>query len=99
MDSRTSVADCSVPCMVLLYAADRWSDHYSTILRDAGFIQGRASPCHFHHPDWNVYLVVHGDDFIMVSRRDGRRKTMKLLEDHFDIKSSVAGPVNGMSRE
>ena len=29
----------------------------------AGFVQGRSSPCTFHHPGWDVTLVVHGGDF------------------------------------
>ena len=30
---------------------------------DAGFIQGMASPCVFHHPARNIVCSVHGDDF------------------------------------
>ena len=30
---------------------------------DAGFIQGIASPCVFHHPTRNIACSVHGDDF------------------------------------
>ena len=82
-----------------LDAADRWADHYSSILKQSGFHQGTASPCHFYHPGWGVYLVVHGDDFIMAARRDGRQRTLKLLEDHFEIKTSTAGACSGMDRE
>ena len=51
-----------------LDAAERWSDHDSTILKSAGFVQCQASPCHFMHPGWGAHLVVHGDDFIFVAR-------------------------------
>ena len=82
-----------------LDAADRWAEHYSQILVAAGFIRGLASPCHFRHPGWGVNLMVHGDDFIIAARREGREKTLKILEDNFEIKCDVAGLVEGMSRE
>ena len=28
-----------------------------------GFVSGAASPCCFHHPDRDISVVVHGDDF------------------------------------
>ena len=82
-----------------LDAADRWGEHYAAILVNAGFIRGRASPCHFFHPTWKVYMVVHGDDFIMASRADGRQRTLKLLTDHFEIKHDTAGPLPDMPSE
>ena len=30
---------------------------------EAGFIQGVASPCVFHHPTRNIACSLHGDDF------------------------------------
>ena len=44
-------------------AAEGWRDEYSTRMIDAGFIQGIASPCVFHHPTGNIVCSVHGDDF------------------------------------
>ena len=43
--------------------------------------------------------MVHGDDFIIVARQVGRERTIKLLQDHFEIKYNTAGPVQGMDRE
>ena len=31
-------------------AAQNWALEYSQTLKDLGFIQGKASPCHFWHP-------------------------------------------------
>ena len=44
-------------------AAEGWQDEYSGRMIDAGFIQGIASPCVFHHPARNIVCSVHGDDF------------------------------------
>ena len=82
-----------------LDAADRWGEHYAKVLCDSGFIRGVASPCHFMHPKWNIHMIVHGDDFIFIGRKDGRARTIKLLEDHFEIKCNSAGPAKGMAHE
>ena len=44
-------------------AADGWQEEYSSKMINAGFIQGMASPCVFHHPTRNIVCSVHGDDF------------------------------------
>ena len=44
-------------------AAEGWQDECSTRMVEAGFIQGIASPCVFHHPTRNIACSVHGDDF------------------------------------
>ena len=44
-------------------AADGWQDEYSSSLKEAGFVQGLASPCVFRHPARRIVLSVHGDDF------------------------------------
>ena len=82
-----------------LDAADKWSEWYSNILVKAGFIRGKASPYHFTHPSWNVHMMVHGDDFIFVSRSEGRKRTLDLLTDNFEIKHQTAGPGPEMIKE
>ena len=55
-----------------LDAAERWGEHYAATLTKAGFLRGTASPCHFYHPGKDIWLLVHGDDFVTVARRAGR---------------------------
>ena len=38
-----------------------WEQCYADALVAMGFEQGKASPCCFAHPKWNVQVVVHGD--------------------------------------
>ena len=82
-----------------LDAADRWAEHYSAILVASGFQRGKASPCQFYHEAWGVRLMVHGDDFVIVAQQAGRDKTMALLQKHFELKYSTAGPKEGMPKE
>ena len=82
-----------------LDAAEKWGEHYAAILVKAGFARGRASPCHFHHAEWDVSLMVHGDDFIIASRSAGRHKVLKLLSDNFELKHDTAGPGPNMAKE
>ena len=40
-----------------------WESCYVNCLVGMGFVQGSASPCCFVHPEWEVSVVVHGNDF------------------------------------
>ena len=78
-----------------LDAAERWGAHYAKVLVDAGFVQGRASPCLFHHPGLDIWMLVHGDDFFFAARREGREHTLKVLEGAYEVKHSTIGPQDG----
>jgi hypothetical protein len=45
-------------------AAQGWENAYRAALEAMGFKRGRASPCVFSHADRQVFLTVHGDDFL-----------------------------------
>jgi hypothetical protein len=75
-----------------LDAAEQWGLHYTQTLVDAGFIHGRASPCHFVHPRLGIWVVVHGDDFLVVARGAGRRYFEKIIRAVHEVKVSIAGP-------
>ena len=44
-------------------AASCWEEKYRTHLEKNGFVCGASSPCVLFNKDYNVRLVVHGDDF------------------------------------
>ena len=44
-------------------AASASEKNYSELLEGVGFERGKASPVVFHHPQWDLACVVHGDDF------------------------------------
>ena len=57
------------------------------------------SRARLRHAILHIQVGGYGDDFITVARKAGRERTIKLLEDHFEIKSSTAGPCDGMPKE
>ena len=54
-----------------LDAADHWSAHYTQVLEKAGFTRGTASPCNFVHSQLGIWVLVHGDDFLVTGRSEG----------------------------
>ena len=72
-------------------AAALWEAHYSRVLVASGFVKGRASPCCYHHPGKQIWMVVHGDDFITVCDKPGMDFVKNVLEKEYAIKSSVIG--------
>ena len=51
-------------------AAEGWQDEYSTRLVEAGFVQGMASACVFHHEQRGIAVSVHGGDFTATGPKD-----------------------------
>ena len=49
-------------------AAMNWEATYSKVLRDVGFVTGKGCPCMFYHPQRNIRVTVHGDDFIILGQ-------------------------------
>jgi len=47
-------------------AAQNWEYEYVGFLSHVGFQRCRACPCEFYHPDRQLRLVVHGDDFTVL---------------------------------
>ena len=45
-------------------AAQGWEGTYRTALEALGFRKGKASPCVFGHITRDIFLTVHGDDFL-----------------------------------
>ena len=63
-----------------------WETCYVDCLVQMGFVQGVASPCCFHHPKWNVSVVVHGDDFTALGTDRALDEYEKGLQATFECK-------------
>ena len=46
----------------------------------------------FYHPGKDIWLLVHGDEFLAVARQAGRDYTKQIFSDAYEIKADVAGP-------
>ena len=68
-----------------LDAAQRWDEHYAQVWEAGGFSRGVASPCHFYHKGLQSYILVHGDDFVIVGRREGRKHALSLLRSAYEV--------------
>ena len=58
-----------------------------------------ASPCHFFQKGLQTYILVHGDDFIIVGRQHGRKHALSLLRSAYELSKVVTlGPEPPQSR-
>ena len=75
-------------------AARAWEDHYATkLVEEAGFRRGVSAPTVFWHPEADVSLVVHGDDFTALGPETELRKFEKNMGAWYKIKTrGVLGP-------
>ena len=55
-----------------------WQGDYTKLLLSSGFIRGSANAS-FYHPDWDVRVLVHGDDFVCLGDTDNLQKTEQSL--------------------
>ena len=85
--------DAGVMCAELLRhmygtraAADGWQEEYSTsLVADMGFKQGVASPCLFKHPDKNIVLTVHGDDFTAAGPKHDLDWFEEMMKERYEL--------------
>ena len=67
-------------------AAEGWQTEYSSALVERGFTLGIACPCVFAHPDRDVVVTVHGDDFTAVGPKDSLDWYAAALEAKYELK-------------
>ena len=70
-----------------LDAAERWGGYYVNTLTAARLTRGTASPCHFYHPAKDIWILVHGHEFVVVVRQGGRAYAEKHSELSMRLKS------------
>ena len=75
-----------------LDAAEQWAIHYTSVLTRAGFRQGVSSPCHFWHEARDLWVLVHGDDFLSVGASQDQFWLENTLKAVYELKCSQAGP-------
>ena len=51
-------------------AAQNWECAYTEFLEGIGFVRGTATPSIFHNRVRDIYLVVHGDDLIVLASEE-----------------------------
>jgi hypothetical protein len=61
-------------------AALNWAEAYTKVLISMGYKKGLSSPCSFHHKEWDLSTVVHGDDFLTEGPIESLQKMNTELE-------------------
>ena len=67
-------------------AAQNWEHAYINFLKRAGFVNGVASPCVFHHEERDVRIVVHGDDFTVLGPETQLNWFREEIKRRFEVK-------------
>ena len=94
-------------CAKLLYtlygmrmAARNWEREYTRVLKELGFVPGKASSVTFYHPTRTVRLVVHGDDFIIEGEEQDLWWVHDEMKPRFIVKMrGVLGPEEKDAKE
>ena len=63
-----------------------WEETYRIALENIGFKTGLANPCLFNHAEFNIQVVVHGDDFTFLGTDDRLDWITDELKKVFEIK-------------
>ena len=68
-----------------LRAAEGWQDKCTATLVQLGFVQGRASACVFHHPEKDIDISVHGDDFTFAGTKKNLDWFEAQMRKHYEL--------------
>ena len=79
-------------------AGANWNESFGQAMRDAGYTQGVASPCHFVGKNGRLPTMVHGDDFLACGTLKELRELEAALGRVYEIKVQIAGPWPGAER-
>jgi hypothetical protein len=77
-------------------AAAAWEKLYSDLLVDVGFEKGKSCGVVFYHPERDLSLAVHGDDFTFCGYEEDLQWIRDLKGSWFEIK--VRGILGGDRR-
>ena len=81
-------------------AASAWEDFYAEKFEGAGFNRGAACPVIFYHPDRDLSLAVHGDDFTFCGIEEDLLWITEEMKGWFEIKvRATLGPDEGDDKE
>ena len=77
---------CSAPCMARKNASHVWQSDYSELLKKHNFECRKAWTSVFWHKEKNIKLLVHGDDFLVLSDKAGQEYMQKVLQERYEFR-------------
>ena len=74
-------------------AATHWEDRYAGHLVSCGFVRSKSQPCVLYHPNRDIKLVVHENEFTNLAVNEDLRWYVDMMEKHSEIKmGGILGP-------
>ena len=67
-------------------ASHVWQSDYSELLKKHNFECGKAWTSVFWHKEKNIKLLVHGDDFLVLSDKAGQEYMQKVLQERYEFR-------------
>ena len=67
-------------------APNIWQSHYSGILIEGGYKRGKSNASVFYHPQHDVRVMVHGDDFLALGDQKHLSELEDLLRKSYELK-------------
>ena len=67
-------------------APNIWQSHYSGILIEGGHKRGKSNASVFYHPQHDVRVMVHGDDFLALGDQKHLSELEDLLRKSYELK-------------
>jgi hypothetical protein len=80
-------------------AAMNWQEEVAKEMIKWGFTRGAYNPCVYHHREWGIKTLVHGEDFVSTGHWSEVKKFKMKLEKRFEIKTKVIGQGLDEARE
>ena len=81
-------------------AASEWEQFYAHKLEEAGFRRGEGCPVLFYHPQKDLAMAVHGDDFVLCGYAEDLRWAADYVASCFEVKvRAVLGEDDGDDSE
>ena len=72
-------------------AATNFQREVARLMKSLGYIQAKYNASLYHHPQEDVQVLVHGDDFVAVGYRTEIEKFKLQLSKRFTVKTKIVG--------
>lgn len=63
-----------------------WQSHYTELLQKAGLVRGKSNSSVFYRASDGTRIIVHGDDFLVLSDQQGLDEIDELLRKAYELK-------------
>ena len=69
-----------------------WQKEVHRVLSGLSFVRSRYNTCMYYHPEKNITLLVHVDDFLVLGDHMQLKWVAASLEKEFELKRTILGP-------